>query len=158
MKKMLTGIGNVLTTIILTAAVLVIAALIWGLTISWAKLSSEKYNEQVKAEIYRLESFFIIEYIYARNDQIHIYLYNPGKIDLIIHSIVFNGESQTVPDFPELRVMESKWINITSYGGNLSGEVKVDIYAMPKPLFNPNDPDENFQWSIVASYLWEVKS
>jgi flagellin-like protein len=97
------GVSPVISSIVLTAMVLVIGAGVWGVSTGASSIIQTNYYEEVMESVEKIKERFCIEHIGVdkASNELNIWIYNYGPIDIMINLIRVTGgnhiSSEVVP-------------------------------------------------------------
>lgn len=154
------GISNTVTTVILTSLVLIVGLTIMGITINWSLSTTMINRNKIQAEISKLSSFLLIEHVWLDEDNLTIYLSNPGMTTLRIFRVTImklDDSEETVivdglvtlsgtEDPSKLQPGEFGWFLVLY---NITDSSMVRVYAVSEVIYDPT----NDVWNL-ANGVW----
>ena len=149
------GDSSVVQATILSATVIAMGFVVWGFSAGWTSHSSSDTAAEAAAQVMRHEARLVVEEVHCSGGTAYIWVYNAGKVDLLITSVVIPPSSvqfSTAPD--TVGIGEGRWLTASVYPAmeGVSSIESLQVYALPKPLWNPSDPSANAQYSVIVNY------
>lgn len=126
------GISPVISSVILSAVVIVIGASVWSVTHSAASVMQNDYYEGVMESVETIKERFYIENIRYSNSsepKLKIWIYNYGEMDIVIELIRLKGAGNISTQLVglSLPVREIIGIDVTSSEFSLTSGLSVSI-------------------------------
>lgn len=126
------GISPVISSVILSAVVIVIGASVWSVTHSAASVMQNDYYEGVMESVETIKERFYIENIGYSNSsgpKLKIWIYNYGEMDIVIELIRLKGAGNISTQLVglSLSVREIIGIDVTSSEFSLTSGLSVSI-------------------------------
>ena len=128
---------------------------VWGFSAGWTLGSSTDMAAEAGSQIMKQEGRLIVEEVHCSGGIAHIWVYNPGKVDLVITSTVIPPSPFMFSSNPDtVAIGEGKWLNAAAYPAmqGVGSVESLQIFALPKPLWDPSDPSANAQYSLIVYY------
>jgi len=140
---------------ILSATVIAMGFVVWGFSAGWTSHSSQDMAAETGAQVMKQEARLVVEEVHCSGGAACIWVYNPGKVDLVITSVVIPPSSvqfSTAPD--TVGIGEGRWLTASAYPAmqGVSSVESLQVYALPKPMWNPSDATANAQYSVIVNY------
>jgi len=153
------GVSPIIGTIFLVSIAVVIGFGVWAVASGFSNAFMVKHARDIGGMIDKVRSSIVVEYAAVIDSEFKVCVYNNGEIDLKLIDIVFLSRTKDLltalsPQY--IADLDSKSRNRVCISRNMPGgeeAVIARIYAIPAPLFNPDDPTENIDKAVFTEYL-----
>lgn len=138
------GEAQAATAVILAAAVLAAGVVVWAYSSTASKAKILDVSEETNLEVARQRARFIVEHVSDINGLNAAWLYNIGKVGLVIVAYQLHPGGLTWIEEPEtLGIGESGWLDLSSGSYDF-----IVVYGVPVPAYMEHD----LSWSVKATY------
>lgn len=153
------GVSPVIGTIFLVSIAVVIGFGVWAIASGFSSAFMVKHGQDTGAMIDKVRSSLVVEYAAVIGGELKACVYNNGEVDLKLVDIVFldkTGHPLTPLSPQDVADLDSKSRNRVCVSRAIpsgEGSMVARFYAIPSPLFNPDNPAENLDRAVYTEYL-----
>jgi len=147
------GLAQIAPLLIVGAVAIMASLYVWDISRIFAEQKIESRASEIGGLVMQQEAAVVVEYAFVDGETLNVFVFNPGDIDLAVTSVwvpssqlVFSSNAQT------LHVGEGVWLDPLRYSSMQGAESSdlVEVFALPLPLYNSNDPSQNSQYQVIA--------
>lgn len=155
-KHSRSGGSTLLQEVILLAGVIIIGLAVWGLSISYTFITTSQNTQEVDRMVSSQRALLIIEAVDFETGT--IWASNPGLVDVLVFSCTIypkstqsSGPRLNIGDPVPVRMRAAELASIQCEKTGTPPYV-VDVWYLPKHLYQPSNPFANIQWAGLARY------